>query len=301
MKSLLLTIMLALNVSPLWAQTVDMSKKSVTVIIPFPPGGGVDQTYQHFRRYLNARNITTNAVYKSGADGLIGMNEIERANPDGTTISIGTAGTVAVHEIKKSQQNLIVVSAIRNSVTAFVASTHSGIKQWHDLESRIQQNQPLRIGQGAPGQKMSVTQLVKLINPRYSHDIVSYRGGSPVVNDLLGGHIDFAALPLSLVHSHIQSGRLTLIGVGSRQRLDTYKFVPSVYEKLSNWQEFDGFVLILPPGSSAAVQTHWTNMLTEYLNDPLVKQEFVDNFFELLPIGSEPARQLVIQSIKNLK
>jgi tripartite-type tricarboxylate transporter receptor subunit TctC len=283
------------------AHALDFNKKTVTVVIPFPPGGGVDQTYQHFKKYLLDKNINTAAVYKSGAEGLIGMNEIEKSPNDGYTVSVGTAGTVAIHRIKNSNSNLIVVSAIRNSVTAFVTSKTSGLTTFQDIDYDIRKNNHVKIGQGAPGQKMSLQQLINIVNPNYQHSLISYRGGALVVNDLLGGHIDLAALPLSLVHSHIQANRLVLVGIAAKNKLYQYPNADLIQNKYPNWKDFDGFVLILPPNTPTAIVDTWRNIVSSYVSDPMVIKNFEDQFFEPLPMGQEYAEQLVKQSVDNLR
>lgn len=73
-------------------------KEVVKAVIPFSPGGGVDQAFRHFQKYADARGINFVAIYKAGADGLIGSTEVAEAKPDGLTLGFGTVATVAVHK-----------------------------------------------------------------------------------------------------------------------------------------------------------------------------------------------------------
>lgn len=170
------------------AQAFDAKQRPITVVIPFAPGGGVDQTFRHFEKWANERGLTFTVIYKPGAEGLIGMNEIAGMPRDGYHISFGTAGTVAVQRIKNPTADLELITAIKNSITAFITHRDSGINSFTDLYSV----KGLTMAYGAPGQKMTMEQLIEISKGRVNGKLIPYKGGGPVVQDLIGNHVQLA-------------------------------------------------------------------------------------------------------------
>jgi len=270
----------------------------ITVIIPFAPGGGVDQTFRHFEVWANKKGYNFVAQFKPGADGLIGMDTIASSPKDGYTVSFGTAGTVATQRLKNPNAELIVVTAIRTSITGFVTSVKSNIKSLDELDSRLRSKDGVSIGVGAPGQSIVIDQIIELSKTQEKQTIVNYKGGNPVVVDLVGGHIDLAGVPLNIVSRHIESNKVKLIGVTSDKRLDQYPTVPIINEKYLGYKNLDGILFILPSKVDKSVVDFYTNLLKEYLNDPTVTKDFVKDYYHALPFGQQYAEQL-IDSTKN--
>ena len=265
----------------------------VQVIIPFAAGGGVDQTFRHFETWANKRGIVFTPQYKPGADGLIGMDAIASAPKDGYTVSFGTAGTVATQRIKNPTAELTVVTSIRSSITGFVVSNKSNIKTIDELEKRLRNNESLTFGVGAPGQAIVLNQVIELSNGKEKSVIVNYKGGNPVVVDLVGGHIDVAGVPLNLVDQHVDANRVKLIAVSSDKRLEQYSSIPTITEKFSTYKNLDGMLFILPPKTDKVIVDFWSNLLKEYVNDTTVKKDFIKDYYHSLPFGNSEAEKLI--------
>jgi tripartite-type tricarboxylate transporter receptor subunit TctC len=295
----LITLITALAVS---ASTLafDLKEKPIEVVVPFSPGGGVDQTFRHMQKYADSHGITLVGIYKPGAEGLIGMNEIAGQPKDGYHIAIGTAGTVAIHRMKNSGKELVLVSSIRNGLTAFVSSKNSIVKNLNDLDQAIHDGAKISFGYGAPGQKMVLYQLFEFAHPVSEPLMVPYKGGAPVVMDLVSGHIDIAAVPLSIVKNYIDAGKVNFLALGSQKKLDEFPNVPLITKKYPLWQDFDGFCVILPAGTDAAIIDAWGKFIKQYLEDPVVQKEFIRDFTEITPVGSKYTESTVKASIKLL-
>lgn len=277
----------------------DATSKTVNVVIPFTPGGGVDQTFRHFEKWAMKKNITFITFYKPGAEGLIGMNEIAVMPKDGYHIAFVTAGTIAVQRIKNPQADLETVTMIKNSISAFITHKNSGI---HTVDDLYKGSDPKTLAYGAPGQMMAMQQMIARANGKLKDAIlVPYRGGAGVVQDIAGNHVQFAAPPLLISKSLIDSGTIRLLAVGSRTRLKEYPNVPTITEFFPGWQDQDGFAVVLPKDTDTTAVQFWNNLLREYLSDKTVQGDFVKEFNESNKFGKEELEKLVSNSMRALQ
>jgi len=267
--------------TPLYA--FDATSKEIKIVIPFAPGGGVDQTFRHFEKYASKKGIKFVPIYKPGAEGLIGMNEISEMPKDGYHISIGTAATIAIQRIKNPSSELHLVSGIRNAIPALVTHKDSGINSIQDLYK----GDTKTFGIGAPGQRIYVDQIVELSNGQLAIIQILYKGGAPLVQDLLGNHIQLGVPPLIITKSHIDAGTLRVIAIGSDKKLKEFPNIPLIREVFKSWKETDVYAFILPKGTDPAAIKAWTDLLKEYTSDKTVQEEFLKDFNEPVPFGNE--------------
>jgi tripartite-type tricarboxylate transporter receptor subunit TctC len=279
------------------AYAFEPTSKTITVVIPFAPGGGVDATFRHFENWATKKGLKFSPNYKPGAEGLIGMNEIAAAPKDGYHISFGTAGTIAVQRLKNPSAELESVTLIKNSISAFITHKDSGIKSFDDLYLG---DHSKTLAFGAPGQKMLVDQIVELSKGKIKAVIVPYKGGGPVVQDIAGNHVQFAAPPLLISKPHIDAGTIRLLAVGSSKRLTEYPNVPTIFEIFPDWKDYDGFAVILPKGTDPKAVKFWNDILLEYMNDKTVQEDFIKEYNEPNQFGKAELEKLVANAMKAL-
>jgi tripartite-type tricarboxylate transporter receptor subunit TctC len=294
-KKLILSSILCLSISN--SHAFDPTSKPITVVIPFAPGGGVDATFRHFEKWSSEKGLKFAVLYKSGAEGLIGMNEIAGMPKDGYHIAFGTAATIAVQRIKNPSAEVEPITAIKNSISAIITHKDSGIKSIKDL---YKGDKPKTLAFGAPGQKMLVEQIVNLSKEKINPIYVPYKGGAPVVQDIAGNHVQIAAPPLLITKPHIDSGTIHLLAVGSKSRLAEYPTVPAISEIFPDWKDYDGFAVILPKGVNQEAVKFWNNILKEYMNDKKVQEDFVKEFNEINQFGKAELEKLVNNATRAL-
>lgn len=288
-KQFIISLAAALMLIAQPAQAFDAKQRPITVVIPFAAGGGVDQTFRHFEKWANEKGLTFRVIYKPGAEGLIGMNEIAAMPRDGYHISFGTAGTVAVQRIRNPSEDLTLITAIKNSITAFITHRDSGINSFNDLYTV----KGLTMAYGAPGQKMTMEQLIEISKGQINGKLIPYKGGGPVVQDLLGNHVQLAAVPLIISKAHIDAGTLKLLAVGAKKRLAQFPTMPTIYEIYPDWLDNDGFAVLMPKSSDATAVKYWTDLMKQYLDDPAVRADFVKDFNEPNDFGAAALEKLV--------
>jgi len=280
------------------ANAFDPASSPISVVIPFAPGGGVDQTFRHFEKWAANKNIKLNPIYKPGAEGLIGMNEVSEMPKNGYNIGFVTAATIAVQRLKNPSAEVELITPIKNSIAGFITHRDSGINSIQDL---YKGNTPRTLAFGAPGQKMLIEQLVELSKGKIDATLVPYRGGAPVVQDIAGNHVQFAAPPLLIAKPHIDAGTIRLVAVGSKQRLREYPNVPTIFEIFPDWKDYDGFAVVLPKEADPQAVKFWTQIMKEYMNDKKVQEDFVKEYNEPNRFGREELEKLVRNSMRALQ
>jgi tripartite-type tricarboxylate transporter receptor subunit TctC len=277
------------------AHSFEATSKPVNVVIPFAPGGGVDLTFRHLQKYALERGITMVAVYRPGADGLIAMRELATMPRDGFNISVTTAGVLANQELRDADKCCTAITGIRDSIGAFVVHPGSPINTLDDLERAVKQGDNVKFGFGAPGQRMVLDQFFEFAKPGRAPLLVPYKGGGPVVNDLLAGHIDVAQVPMAIVKSHVDTGKLRLIAT-IQSKIDGYASVPMIEDKYPKWKELDGFAVVTPAGANPEAIKFWTAFLKEYTSNKQVQQEFAKDFTITVPFGAKSISDTVAAS-----
>jgi len=289
MKKLLIFISLFISIT-IFAQPIK-------VIIPFPPGGGTDTAFKHFQKYAEeTHGITIVPTYKPGADSLIGLGAIAESKPDSMTLGFVTVAGLATYKIKYPDYQFAYVSMISKSTMAVITHPNSGIKTINDLESEIKASKIIKsFAFGAPAQKIALSQLF-LHNKTPTPDFIPYKGASPLINDMMGGHIDVAVVPLNVVKSQIDSKKIVLVATTAK-----INSVTNLYKRYPNWESNDGFVIVLPNNVNTEVYTFWSNLTQKYLTNTLTLEYFTTEYLEPTTFGPANVKANVDSALKNIK
>lgn len=297
MKKILFTIAMLLSASAFaqWAP----GQEPVKAVIPFAAGGGVDLAFRNFQKYALAEGINIVPVFKGGAEGLIGATEVAESKADGMTIGFGTVATAAVHKIKFPDYNFDLVTVIRGSIMTMVTHAGSGVNNLEDLERLVRNpDHKKTFGYGSPSQKAIWEQYLTLARASHTPILVPYKGGGPVMQDAMGGHVDFAVVPYSIARTNIEAGKLKMIAVSIRNPWKEVGAWPNLNKKYPNWQNEDGFMVSLPQGTNPAAVKFWRDLLNKYMSDQQVRQDFIREFTEVEPFGPEYAQQRIGLAVK---
>lgn len=278
----------------------DLKDKPIQVIIPFAPGGGVDQTFRHMQKYASQRNITLVGIYKPGAEGLIAMSELTSLPKDGYHVSLTTASVIGYFRMRNPSTDVIPITGVRDTIMSVVASNKSNIKTIDELEYAIKTNGNLSIGHGAPGQKLFIDQLIEVTNTKSKPLLVPYKGGGPVLNDLIAGHINVAVVPYGISKMHVASGKIQLLALSSREKLAGVN-TTMIEQKYPKWQHYDGFAFIVADGTSKDAVNQWSMFLQEYTSDPQVQRDFLADSTTITEFGTKNLEKTVRASIKRLQ
>jgi tripartite-type tricarboxylate transporter receptor subunit TctC len=269
---------------------------SITAVVTFPPGGGLDQSMRHYQKYVKTNfDIDITFDYKAGADSLIGSQYLNTVPKDGTIIGFTSiAGLASV--VKNNKFEFDYVSATRRYDEVIVVSKNTNINDFDDLVNKLRSDAVLSFGIGTPAHKLQIDQLLTNINPKNPQILVNYKGASPIVNDLLGDHINAAMLPVATVREHVAAGKLKVLG--TTLGLAQYN-VPAMSKKYNKWIDISGYCIVFPKNTKTEIVEYWKTITKQYLSDPTVLNDFKNEWSVPIQPGDE-ALKGIINSINKL-
>ncbi len=264
------------------------------IVFPFAAGGGGDTfcrlLAEHLRQALDRTVIVEN---RTGADGLIGIKSTMNANPDGTTILVTTGPTMyllPMMEAKPSfdlSKDFVPVSLLGRFEFAIVTGAATDAKTFSQLVAWLKAN-PAKSSFGVPsngtiphfaGEKLQ--QALGIAMTR-----VPYRGGAPVVQDLVGGHLPFGIITLTDAIPQHKVGGVRVLAVSSRQRSPFLPEAPTLRESGIDLVADAWYGMWLPTGSSADFARQLSAAVAAVLAKNEVKEKLLA--IGLIPVGTTP-------------
>lgn len=281
------------------ANAFDPKAKPVQVIMPFAPGGGTDLAFRHLQKYAAGKNITLVGIYKPGGEGIVSFNELNSSPKDGYYLSVTTAAVIAHNRMNNSVADPIIITGIRDNIMSVVTSIKSNLTTIDALETAIKNGDKISIGYGAPAQKLFLDQFVEFTKAKQEPLMVPYKGGGPVVNDLVAGHIDVAVVPYNIAKNHIAAGKLNFLAIGSKEKPQGITAI-SIEQRYPAWQHYDGFALVASPGTNPDAIKWWSDFMREYLSNPQVRSDFLSEGTFASEFGTRNLEKAINNSIKRL-
>ena len=268
--------------------------RPIRLIAPYPPGGGVDTTSRLLAvpmgSFLGQSIVVEN---RAGAGGSIGAAELARSAPDGQTIMIDAmAHTVNPALIRNLPFDYATAFTPISQVVVLpqllVINPQIPARTLGEFVAYVKAR-PGQLSYGSSGNATAAHLAGALFVQRAGLDIqhVPYRGGTPALQDLLGGAIAFVFGTVSSSLQLAREGRLRAIAVSTAQRIASMPEVPTVAE-----QGFPGYELnewnglYAPAGLPAPVTQRLFEAATHALADATVRQRL--DALGAFPVGSPP-------------
>ncbi|MBR0681334.1 tripartite tricarboxylate transporter substrate binding protein [Roseomonas eburnea] len=210
----------------------------VRLVVPFPPGGPADLIGRLIARVMGERLGKAVVVEnRSGAGGLVGIEAVARAAPDGHVIGLASSGVLAVQPHLTQQmpfdpQTELAPIGLVLSVPQILA-VHPSVPANTVAELvALAKAQPGRLSYGSAGIGSSLHMAGELFKQRAGIDIVHvpYRGAAPAVTDALAGRIQILMADVPALLSHVRSGALRGLGVTSARRIEQLPDLPTMVE-----------------------------------------------------------------------
>jgi tripartite-type tricarboxylate transporter receptor subunit TctC len=218
------------------------ARRPLRVVVPFPPGGGVDSLARVLADRLPA--VLEQPVVvdnRSGAGGLIGADAVAKGPPDGTMIGIIGAATLCAAPFLQASmpfhptRDLRPVTQITDaSVLLVVNAQRAAERGWTDLPATLAWARAnpgaLRLAHSGVATVSHLTLAALGQAAQVQITELPYRGGAQATIDAVSGVLDGSAdLPTALI-PHVEAGRLRALGVSSRRRFGLLPNVPSFAE-----------------------------------------------------------------------
>src|SRR5690349_16658486 len=182
-------------------------EKTVTMVVPFPPGGSTDAIARILAQKLPEKLGGTWIIdNKPGATGTIGAAFVKRAAPDGYTLFVSSLGpfVIAPHLIKGAQYDALKdfdpITVAVQAPNVLVVPTNSADKTVADLLAHLKKT-PGKVSFASSGNGSSDHLSAELFWQQSGTEglHVPYKGGGPAINDLLGGQVDAAFVNINSI------------------------------------------------------------------------------------------------------
>ena len=270
--------------------------RPVTLIVPFPPGGGVDAVARIVAEKLSSglgqQVIIDN---RGGVAGIIGMRVAAKAAPDGYTIVMSHTGITAINPTLYARpgydprRDFTPIGLIATTPIVLMTNTSVPIRTVTDLIAMAKREPGgLNVGTPPPGTgSYLAAELFKTV-AGIDFTIVTYKGTGPLTNDLLGGHIPIAFNVLAPAMGNLQAGTLRAIATAGPTRLSLMPELPTIAESgLPGFEAVLHYGLMAPAGTPADIIGRLYRDLRAAVNDPAVKARIAADGGDPLP--STPA------------
>jgi tripartite-type tricarboxylate transporter receptor subunit TctC len=277
------------------ATAEDFPAHPIRLIVPFPPGGPSDIIARVIGQRMS--EIASQPVVidnRGGQGGVLGTDALAKAKPDGYTISISSAGALAISPTMEKiaydpLKDLQAVTLVAKVPEMLVVASDVPAKNMAELVA-LAKAQPgkLNFASSGPGSLPHLAGELLKLTARIDIVHVPYRGAAPAVNDLLGRQVQMVFLDLPILLPQIRSGGLRAIALGAPQRAPTAMEVPTTTEvgmpavQAENW-----YGMVVPAGTPAPIVARLNEITTEAMRDPMVKEKLAVQGAELIGYSPE--------------
>jgi tripartite-type tricarboxylate transporter receptor subunit TctC len=266
------------------------SKKPVTIVVGFAPGGAADQLARIFGQRLSASLAQSFVIEnRAGAGGTTGAATVAKAAPDGYTLLMGVTASQSIapsmypslrYQPEKDFQPISLIAHIPLAFVVHPEVKANAPKEFVALaKARTESFSFASSGIGAiphlTGELFELATGVKMTH-------VPYKGAAPAMTDLVSGRVDVMFDHLPSVLPHIRTGKLRALAIAGRQRASALPQLPTLAElgvpgvEVSSW-----FGLLAPAGTPEAIVQRLQAEVSTILASEDVK-------VQLRAIGAEP-------------
>jgi len=272
------------------AHAADYPSQTVKIVVPFPPGGGVDVVARviapRLTELLGQPVIVEN---RPGAGGSVGATAVAQAPKDGYTLLLGTASTHGTNPNVYTKlaydplRDFAPVALITQAPLMLVANKDVPVKSAADLIA-LAKRQPGTLSFGSYGTGSSNHLVAELLNTMAGIETrhIPYRGSAPMMADVIGGRIQFAFDGIAVTLGYIRGGTVRSLGVSTSKRSPVLPDEPTIAEAaVPGFEASVWFGLFAPAGTPKAV----VDLLNSKVNAALAPAEVRDAF---LKVGNEP-------------
>lgn len=286
MKKLLLALGAAMTLTSAMAWPT----KTVTLVVPFPPGGSTDLIARTLQPKLAEKFGGTFVVdNKPGATGTIGAAQVVRSAPDGHTLFVSSLGpyviaphlTKVTYDATKDFDYISVAVQAPNVLVVPAASPH---KTMADVIAWQKANPgKMTFASSGNGSSDHLTAELYWQQTGTTGIHVPYKGGGPVMTDLLGNQVDSSFMNINTAMPQIQAGKLRALSITSATRSPLLPNVPTLDElgikdaNVYSWQ-----AVAAPKGIPADLKARLQAAIKDALNDPAIKPKLLELGFEIV-------------------
>lgn len=237
MKSLKALLPAMFLLSGVVSDAAAQSSKPIRFVVPYAAGGAVD-TYARAVAVPMSKHLNQSIVIENvgGGGGIIGVARVAKAAPDGETL-LYHAMAMAIYPslYRKLDYNALTdfeyVGVVSHSTMALVARPDLPVADMKQFIAYARANaDKITIGDGGVGGPTNLCALLVMSAIGTKFTVVSYKGGAPALQNVMGSQIDLICDGTATTSRHIAAGKVKALGVSSKTRLPSMPNVPTLAE-----------------------------------------------------------------------
>ena len=263
------------------ARAEDYPSRKITLVVPYPPGGGVDAMARVMAQKLSeAFHQQVIVENRGGAGGTIGTRFVARAEPDGYTLLLGHTGTISINPSLypkldiEPRRDFAPIGLVASMPVALLANPSFPAKTVAEVIAYAKKEPgKLNVGTSAMGTGGYMAAEAFKAEADVNVAIIPYKGTAPVMTDLIGGQmpVAFGVLPPAL--GNIKAGTLRAIAVSSKKRFSLLPDVPTFDESgMPGFEAVLHYGLLAPHGTPPAIVEKLSAEVRKAVADPEVQK-----------------------------
>jgi tripartite-type tricarboxylate transporter receptor subunit TctC len=261
--------------------------KPIRYIVPFPPGGSSDLISRaiapRLQEKLGQPLIIENI---GGGGGMIGVDRVAKAAPDGYTLGLAAAGAlssnISLYEKMPFHPEKDLVHITPLAMVPFFLIAHPS--QASSLKSLIEEAKakPTQYGQGGNGSTMHLAGELFNMLAGLKIQSIPFKGSGPVSAAVLGNQVAYGVVDVTSAISNVRAGKLRALAVSSKKRIQAAPDVPTFEEAgVPGYEAVGWFGVVGPAGLPAPIVQRLNQEIAAALKSPEIEKILVD-------AGNEP-------------
>ena len=265
---------------PALAQGGKYPSKAVTLVVPYSAGGGTDIVGRLMAQQLAelwGQSVVVDN--RTGANGVIGSAFVARAQPDGHTLLL-VVGSHAVNPVLmksmpyETDKAFTPITNIASSPSVLVVQANGPYKTLADLLAAARKEE---LGCGySEGQTRLTAELIRQVG-NLKLTGVPYKGGAPIMVDIIGGHLPMGVTSVITALPHVRSGALRVVGVADSKRMSLFPDAMTFKEAgLAGVESLSWYGLFGPANLPEPIVAKINQDLKKVTGDPSVQKQMRD-------------------------
>lgn len=270
--------------------------KPIRIVVAYPAGGAADLIVRSLFSRLENQGYHAIIENRAGGGTQIAAEAAAKSPADGYTLFATGMETFAITPFIYSRlsydpvNDFIPVSGLGYAHQILAVPAKSPITSIENLLERARaENGALQYGTIGVGGSAHVNMILFESLAGVKLTPVHYRGGAPMLTDLIGDHIPMGFLSVTLLHGHIAAGTLRGLGVGSKARIPRLPDIPTIDGSgVRGFEAVSWFGLFAPKGTPDVIVRKLNADVQKVFADPDFKDKFLDpNFLGVIPGSPE--------------
>jgi tripartite-type tricarboxylate transporter receptor subunit TctC len=262
--------------------------RTITLIVPFAPGGPADVLGRIIGQKLSEEFGQQVVVdNRSGANTIVGAQAVARAKPDGYTLLLAIDGTLVMNPFLytklpydpfKDFEPISLVAAVPSAITAAITTPVATVKDIVDLEKA--KPGTLQIGVSTPTSQVAI----RLLNMRAGIKLtmIPYRGGTTQITSMLAGDIPIGHESVNVSLPLYRDKKIKIIALTGQKRLELAPEIPTISETFPGFDMGIWQSVVVPAGTPKEIVTRLHGAINKILDMPDVRER-------LIKVGIQPS------------